>query len=92
MTITAALVLYSVLWFLTFLMVIPVRLKTQGDMGEVVPGTHASSPERHDLKKKAWITTALASVMWGIIATIILTGAITIADIEAFTDMFRPAQ
>ena len=92
MTITAALVLYSVLWFLTFLMVIPVRLKTQDDIGEVVPGTHASSPERHDLKKKAWITTALASVMWGIIATIILTGAITIADIEAFTDMFRPAQ
>lgn len=88
MTITAALVLYSVLWFLTFLMVIPVRLKTQGDMGEVVPGTHASSPERHDLKKKAWITTALAAAMWAIIATIILTGAITIADIEAFTGSF----
>ncbi|MGR3616767.1 MAG: DUF1467 family protein [Paracoccaceae bacterium] len=91
MTITAALVLYSVLWFLTFLVIIPIRLKTQGDMGEVVPGTHASSPEHHNLKKKAWITTGVAAALWAVIATIILTGAITIADIEWFTGSYIPA-
>ncbi len=33
MTITAALVLFSVIWFMTFLIVLPIRLVTQGDEG-----------------------------------------------------------
>ena len=44
MSITSAIVLYVVLWFLTFLIVIPIRLKTQGDVGEIVPGTMAGAP------------------------------------------------
>ena len=61
MGITSGIVLYAVLWFLTFLIVIPIRLQTQGDVGQVVPGTHASSPEVHNLKKKALITTLAAA-------------------------------
>ena len=64
MAVTSALVLYAVLWFLTFLVVIPIRLKTQGDVGEIVPGTHAGAPHEHQLKKKAWITTGVAAVLW----------------------------
>ena len=40
MGITSALVLFFVIWFLVFLVVIPIRLETQGDVGEVEPGTH----------------------------------------------------
>jgi predicted secreted protein len=82
MGITSGIVLYVVLWFLTFLIAIPIRLQTQGDVGDVVPGTHASSPERHNLKKKAWITTAVAFVLWAIIAAIIITGTITVRDFD----------
>lgn len=82
MAITSALVLYAVLWFLTFLIVIPIRLQTQGDVGNIVPGTHASSPEVHNLKKKAWITTGVAAVLWVIIAGIILSGVISVRDID----------
>ena len=84
MGITSALVLYAVCWFMTFLIIIPIRLKTQGDMGEVVPGTHSASPEVHNLREKAWITTAVAAVIWAILAYIILTGMISIDSIEAF--------
>ena len=84
MGITSALVLYAVCWFMTFLIVIPIKLKTQGDMGEVVPGTHSASPEVHNLREKAWITTGLAAVIWAILAYIILTGMISIDSIEAF--------
>lgn len=84
MGITSALVLYAVLWFLTFLCVIPIRLKTQGDMGEVVPGTHASSPEVHNLKRKAWITTGIAGAIWAVLAYIIITGTITVRDIDGW--------
>ena len=84
MGITSALVLYAVIWFLTFLIVIPFRVETQGDRGDIVPGTHAGSPEVHNLKRKAWITTALAAVLWIVIAGIILSGLITLEDIDLF--------
>ncbi|WP_425101739.1 DUF1467 family protein [Tropicibacter sp. S64] len=83
MGITSGIVLYAVLWFLTFLVVIPIRLQTQGDLGEIVPGTHAGSPEVHNLKKKAWITTGVAAVIWAILATIILSGWISVRDIDS---------
>ena len=87
MGITSGIVLYAVLWFLTFLIVIPIRLQTQGDVGQVVPGTHASSPEVHNLKKKALITTLAAGVVWVILATIILGGYVTVRDIDLFHRM-----
>ena len=87
MGITSGIVLFAVIWFMTFLCVIPIRLTTQGDIGEVVPGTHAGSPEVHNLKKKAWITTGISAVLWVIIASIILSGVITVRDLDWFQRM-----
>jgi predicted secreted protein len=82
MSITSALVLFAVIWFMTFLIVIPIRLQTQGDLGEIVPGTQAGAPEHHYLKKKAWITTGITVVLWAIISAIILSGWITVRDLD----------
>ncbi|MDX5384556.1 MAG: DUF1467 family protein [Rhodobacterales bacterium] len=87
MAVTSALVLYAVLWFLTFLVVIPIRLKTQGDVGQIVPGTHAGAPHDHQLRKKAWITTAVAALLWAIIAYLIISGTLTVRDIDWFERM-----
>ena len=87
MSITSALVLFAVIWFMTFLIVIPIRLQTQGDLGEIVPGTQAGAPEHHYLKKKAWITTAITVVLWVIISTIILSGWITVRDLDFYNRM-----
>ncbi len=89
MSITSAFVLYIVLWFLTFLVVIPFRLKTQGDVGKIVPGTMAGSPEVHHLKKKALLSTVLAALLWCIIAGIIYSGTITVRDMDWF-DRMKP--
>lgn len=83
----SALVLFAVIWFLTFLVVIPFRLTTQGDAGKIVPGTHAGSPEVHNLKRKALITTAIAFVVWAVIAGVILSGVISVRDIDMFNRM-----
>lgn len=84
MGVTSALVLYAVIWSLTFLIALPIRVKTQGDLGEIVPGTHAGAPEVHDIGKKARWTTVISAVIWAIIATIILTEAITVRDLDWF--------
>ena len=90
MNVVTALVLYAVVWFMTFFVVIPFRLRTQGDEGEVVPGTHASAPEVHNLRTKAIITTLVALVIWAIIATVIIQGWISVRDFDWFNRMSPP--
>ena len=84
MGIVSGLVLFAVIWSMTFMVALPIRVQTQGDAGEVVPGTHASSPEVHNLKRKAIITSGVALVIWAILATIILGGFITVRDIDSW--------
>ena len=87
MSITSAIVLFAVIWFLTFLIVIPFRIKTQGDLGAIVKGTQAGAPEVHNLRKKAIITTGASLVLWLVITLIILSEFITIQDIDFFGKM-----
>ncbi|MDX1784895.1 DUF1467 family protein [Roseovarius sp. ZX-A-9] len=87
----SGIVLFVVIWSMTFLVAIPIRLQTQGEAGEVVPGTHTGSPQKHHLKKKALITTLVAAVIWAIAAWIIITGQITLADIDLF-ERFGPGE
>ena len=82
MAITSALVLYAVIWFMTFFIALPIRIKTQGDLGDVLPGTQAGSPEHHHLKKKAIITTIVATLLWAAISGIILSGWISVSDLD----------
>jgi predicted secreted protein len=82
MTFTAALVLFAVIWFLVFFIVLPLNLTTQGDAGQVVPGTPPGSPAGFVVRRKAWITTLVATVLWFIVAGIILSGAISVRDLD----------
>jgi predicted secreted protein len=82
MSVVSGIVLYSVLWMLVFLIAIPIRLQTQGDLGKVVPGTQAGAPEVHNLGRKAWITTLVAALLWAGLAWIIIGGLITLDDID----------
>ncbi|UWR22112.1 DUF1467 family protein [Sulfitobacter sp. S190] len=82
MGVTSGLVLYAVVWFMTFLVVLPIRVQTQGDLKDVVPGTHAGAPEHHHLKKKAIWTTLIAAALWAVFASIILSGVISVDDLE----------
>ena len=82
MTITAAIVLFSVVWFMTFFVVLPLRFVSQGDAGHVVPGTPKSAPAGDIVLRKAKITTVVAVVIWGILYAIILSGWITVRDID----------
>ena len=82
MSVVSGIVLFAVIWFMTFFVVLPIRIQTQGESGEVVPGTHTSAPARHDLKRKAWITTGIAALLWAICAAVILSGAITVRDLD----------
>ncbi len=82
MTITAAFVLFSVTWFMVFFVVLPLRFVSQGDTGEVVPGTPKSAPAGNVVARKARITTFVAIVIWGVLVAIILSGWISVRDFD----------
>jgi len=86
----SGLVLFAVIWFMVLFIVLPLRLTTQGEDGDVVPGTHASAPADPQLKRKAKITTIWAAIIWAIVAGTILSGLITVRDIDWFNRMSTP--
>ena len=87
MSVTSAFVLFAVIWFLMFLIVIPFKIKTQGDLGVVLKGTQAGAPEVHDLRRKAIITTGLSLILWLLITILIVFEIVTIEDIDFFGRM-----
>ncbi|MDJ0826125.1 MAG: DUF1467 family protein [Rhodobacter sp.] len=92
MGITSALVLFAVLWFLVLFIVLPLRLTTQGDVGEVTPGTQAGAPAELNIRRKFKIVTVVAAVLWVVIAGVIFSGAISVRDIDMFNRMAPAAE
>lgn len=92
MSITSALVLFSVIWFLIFFLVLQITAHTQADAGEVEPGTPPSAPSDAQIGRKALWTTLITLVVWGIIAGIIISGAINVRDFDWFHRMGPPPQ
>ena len=88
MSIVSALVLFAVIWFLTLFVVLPIRLETQGDVGEKVEGTHAGSPASgFSMRRKIKVTTLWALPIWAIVTAVILWGGISVRDIDMFNRM-----
>lgn len=90
MSISAAFVLYAVAWFMIFMLILPLRLKTQGDVGKIVPGTQASAPaddQGPSLKRKALIATLVAFAVWVLLYLTITQGWITVRDFDVMNRM-----
>ena len=82
MTISAAVVLYAICWFMTLFIVLPLRLRSQADAGHVEPGTPAGAPADPQLGRRALITTLAATLIWAAIAGIIVSGRISVRDFD----------
>lgn len=87
MTITAALVMYAVTWFMTFFIVIQTRTVAQSDTDRVEPGTPPGSPANEEVGRLAKSTTIWAMLIWAVICGVILSGWFTIADLDWFGRM-----
>ena len=84
MAITSAIVLYAVIWFMTLLIALPIGLRTQGDAGEVVPGTPESAPADFKFGKKVKIVTIITTILWIPLVALILSGLLTMQSIDLF--------
>jgi len=87
----SALVLFAVFWFMTLFVILPLRLTTQGEAGTTVKGTLESAPENPRLLRRFLLTTVVALVLWAATVGIILSGWITMDDIDLFTRFGGPS-
>ncbi len=87
MSITSAIVLFAVTWFLTMFVVLPIRLRTQGDEDDIVEGTHAGAPADFRLGRTMLIVTIITVVLWGLEFAVITSGVISVRDFDWFGRM-----
>ena len=94
MTITAAIVLFAVTWFMVFFCVLPIRFQSQAEAGDVVAGTPKSAPATESIGRKAQITSLIAVVLWVVLYLTITSGVITLQNMDVFgiMGMVPPAQ
>ncbi|MFD1883755.1 DUF1467 family protein [Paracoccus pacificus] len=82
MNLTGGIILYAVLWFLALFVILPIGHRSQADAGEIVPGTPAGAPAENRLKRQALIATIVATVIWAVLAWLILGGMFTRDDLN----------
>ena len=87
MTITAAIVLFAVIWFMVLFVTLPVRLRTQADAGEIVPGTPASAPADFKAGRTAKIVSIWAVAIWVVLGSVIQWGPYSITDLNGLNKL-----
>ncbi len=80
MSIPSAMVLFCVIWAIVFYMINPLWQTSQSEDGNVTPGTPASAPVDPMIRKKAIITTVIATVVFALIYSTIEFGWLTLDD------------
>lgn len=67
--------LYFIVWWLVLFTILPVRIRTQSDVGEVVAGTEPGAPHAPALLERAiWTSIAATFVFLAIAALFPLAG------------------
>lgn len=82
MTITAVFVLFSVTWFLVLFLALQIKIKTQGEDGAIVDGTHASSPVNFDMMQRIKITTLVSIPLCALLVCAIIYDVMTLEMFE----------
>lgn len=87
MAITSAIVLFVVIWFMLFLMALPIGMRSQEQDGDVVPGTPASAPVNPEIKRKVLWVTGITIALWIPLVWFITSGILSIRDIDFYNRM-----
>lgn len=67
MSLSLSITLYVMIWWMTLFAVLPWGVRTQGEAGEVVPGTPASAPVKPRLLKAFLVNTVVATLFFAFV-------------------------
>ena len=81
MTLSFAIAIYGVIWWVVLFAMLPIGVRTQAEEGEVSPGTPESAPHQPRLLPKMLATTVVASLVFAAVYVIIVYRVITLDQI-----------
>jgi predicted secreted protein len=64
MSLSLAIAIYVILWWTVLFAVLPIGVRTQGEVGSVVPGTPESAPATPRLLRVVLITTLISALLF----------------------------
>ena len=71
MSLALSLALYFIIWWTVLFAVLPFGIKTQGEAGDIVPGTPSSAPTTTNMKRVAGITTLVSLLVFAIVYVVV---------------------
>jgi predicted secreted protein len=77
MSVFSLFVVYLLIWWVTLFAVLPFGVVGQIEKGEIVNGSELGAPAESKIKKKAVITTVVATIIWLLVCSIIISGLLS---------------
>ena len=71
MSLTFAIAIYFIIWWMTLFAVLPFNVRTQDESGEIVPGTPESAPSEPKFFRIILTNTIVASLVFALVWSII---------------------
>jgi predicted secreted protein len=82
--ITTALAVYFVLWWIVLFTVLPFGVQSQGERGDVVPGSDPGAPALPRLGLKLLCTTLVSAAIFVLLWLVQAGGLVTLDDLDLF--------
>ena len=70
LTLAGSIALYFVVWWTALFAILPIRIRSQAEAGEIVPGTDPGAPAAPALRERAIWTTLVSAVIFGAVAAL----------------------
>lgn len=80
MSIVTIIAVFFVVWWVTFVALANMGVKTQAEAGEIIPGTPAGAPHKTRIGRNALWTTLVSAIIVAIIYWLITYSGLTLAD------------
>jgi predicted secreted protein len=72
MSLTFAIAIYFIVWWITLFAVLPFNVRTQDEAGAIVPGTPESAPSEPKLLRIIVTNTIVATLVFAVVWSIIV--------------------
>jgi predicted secreted protein len=86
MTVTAAIALYFVIWWLTLFAILPFGIRSQQEAGEVVAGSEPGAPAATRMLRVVLINSVVAIIVFLMVWYVYIEN---VFDLEVFRDLIR---
>lgn len=89
MSITTAIAVYFIIWWVVLFTVLPWGIRSQQEAGPVAPGTDPGAPALPQIGRKLILTTVVATVVFAVCYVVYINRLVTLDGLASLLGMPR---